>query len=124
MPIFVIHEHWSKHHHFDFRLQSDQVLRSWAVPKGVPEESNVKRLAIRVEDHPLEYADFSGEIAEGQYGAGKVVIWDKGEYDLIIDEPDHIKFKLHGSRVSGGYQLVRFRKDDDKGYWLLMKAES
>src|SRR3989338_5066221 len=85
--IFVVHRHFSKNPHFDLRLEMNGVLASWAVPKEPPTEKGVKRLAIQVEDHPLEYATFKGTIPEGNYGAGKVEIWDKGKYNLIERQP-------------------------------------
>jgi bifunctional non-homologous end joining protein LigD len=119
---FVVHEHHARTHHFDFRLEKDGVLKSWAVPKGVPEESGVKRLAIQVEDHALEYGDFEGTIPAGEYGAGRVRIWDSGTYDLHDWTPDKIVFTLHGARLGGNYSLVRFKKGGEHG-WLLMKRK-
>ncbi|MGQ9782175.1 MAG: DNA polymerase ligase N-terminal domain-containing protein [Nitrososphaeria archaeon] len=122
MPVYVVHEHWASTHHFDFRLEMDGVLKSWAVPKGVPTEPGVKRLAIAVEDHPLDYANFSGEIPEGEYGAGKVTIWDKGEYVVLEKSTRRIRFELRGERIRGFYQLIRFKKDKEREQWLLMKV--
>ena len=110
---FVIHEHQARTHHFDFRLEQDGVLKSWAVPKGAPEASGVKRLAVQVEDHALEYANFEGTIPRGEYGAGAVRIWDNGTYDLHEWTPDKIVLTLHGARVEGDYSLVRFKKGGD-----------
>ena len=118
---FVVHEHWATHHHFDFRLEMDGVLKSWAVPKGPPETKGVKRLAMAVPDHDLEYGAFEGEIPKGEYGAGKVSIWDNGTYDLKLRKPDEIAFELHGKKLQGDYALVLMKKDRDRQMWLLFK---
>jgi len=98
------------------------VLRSWAVPKGIPEENKVKHLAVETEDHPLEYADFEGEIPEGKYGAGRVEIWDRGKYSLLVNDEDNIVVSLEGERLKGKYALVRFGgKENKKKNWLIMK---
>jgi bifunctional non-homologous end joining protein LigD len=119
-PRFVIQEHQARTHHFDFRLEKDGVLKSWAVPKGLPEEPGTKRLAIQVEDHPLEYGSFEGTIPSGQYGAGTVSIWDAGRYECQEWEPEKIVFTLHGRRLAGRYSLVRFPGGGENS-WLLMK---
>jgi DNA ligase D-like protein (predicted 3'-phosphoesterase) len=119
MPIFVVQEHWATHHHFDFRLEMDGVLKSWAIPKEIPTKEGEKRLAVQVEDHDLEYANFEGEIPEGEYGAGKVKIWDKGKYEIIERNQKKLKFKLFGKKLKGIYELVNFK---DKN-WLLFKVE-
>ena len=119
---FVIQEHWASTHHFDFRLEREGVLKSWAVPKGVPLEPGIKRLAIQVGDHDLDYAEFEGTIAEGLYGAGKVKIWDRGEYELDKWTDTEIVFTLHGDRVNGPYLLIRFQKAGPKN-WLLAKRK-
>jgi DNA ligase D-like protein (predicted 3'-phosphoesterase) len=103
------------------RLERDGVLKSWAVPKGIPEESGVKRLAVQTEDHPLEYGGFEGEIPRGQYGAGTVRIWDRGIYEDKLWEAGKIEFILHGERLSGRYVLVRLKRGGEKN-WLLLKA--
>jgi len=118
---FVVQEHWATHHHFDFRLEMDGVLKSWAVPKGPPETKGVKRLAMAVDDHDLEYGKFQGEIPEGQYGAGKVSIWDNGTYDLTLRKPKEIGFELHGRKLHGKYALVLMKKEHDRQLWLLFK---
>jgi len=114
---FVVHEHHASHLHYDLRLEMDGVLRSWAVPKGVPEEPGIKRLAVRVEDHPLEYIDFSGRIPEGQYGAGTVNIWDNGNFKLIKNSDDHLEIVFEGRRLKGEYTLVHTSDNN----WLLFK---
>jgi DNA ligase D-like protein (predicted 3'-phosphoesterase) len=119
---FVLHEHFATHHHFDLRLEHDGVLASWAVPKGLPEQAGERRLAIAVEDHPLEYISFQGTIPEGQYGAGEVKIADTGTYDLLAWEPGKIEVFLHGTRFSGHYTLVRFRKAGEKE-WLILRSK-
>lgn len=115
---FVVHEHWASRHHFDLRLEMDGVLKSWAVPKEPPKEEGVKRLAVQVEDHPFEYKDFQGTIPEGQYGAGKVEIWDKGDYVLEEKTKNKIIFNLKGKKLKGGYSLILFRPPKN---WLLFK---
>jgi len=119
---FVVHEHHATHLHWDLRLEMDNVLKSWAVPKEPPLEAGVKRLAIQVEDHDLDYIDFEGEITEG-YGKGTVKIWDKGECDLKLKEKDKIEVIFHGKKLKGSYALVKFKKAGEKD-WLLMKVKS
>jgi len=99
----------------------DGVLKSWAVPKEPPTEVGVRRLAVQVEDHDLDYADFEGEIPEGEYGAGKVEIWDKGTYKLISRKEIKLVFELHGKKLKGKYTLVQFTKE--KKNWLLLRAK-
>jgi DNA ligase D-like protein (predicted 3'-phosphoesterase) len=96
-------------------------LKSWAVPKGPPEKSGDKRLAVQVEDHPLEYGTFEGTIPEGQYGAGTVKIWDKGQYELIIWEENKIEIIMKGAKLEGRYLLVKFKKAGEKN-WLFFKG--
>lgn len=121
-PLFVIQEHEASHHHFDLRLERDGVLKSWAVPKGIPRKSGEKNLAIATEDHPLEYADFEGTIPEGEYGAGNVSIWDSGLYEPLVWEDDKIEVVMKGNRISGRYVLVRFKSAGENN-WLLLKAK-
>ena len=116
---FVVQKHHATRLHYDFRLEMEGVLKSWAVPKGPPTESGIRRLAIQVNDHPLSYIDFEGDIAEGLYGAGKVEIWDKGEYELQQKEPDLLAFTLHGDRLQGKYALVHTSAEN----WLLLKRK-
>jgi DNA ligase D-like protein (predicted ligase)/DNA ligase D-like protein (predicted 3'-phosphoesterase) len=118
---FVVQEHDARRLHYDLRLERDGVLKSWAVPKGIPEESGVKRLAVQTEDHPLEYGEFEGAIPRGQYGAGTVRIWDRGIYEDKLWEAGKIEFILHGERLSGRYVLVRLKRGGEKN-WLLLKA--
>jgi bifunctional non-homologous end joining protein LigD len=120
-PIFVIQEHHARALHYDFRLEKDGVLKSWAVPKGMP-ESDEKRLAVETEDHPYEYRTFEGTIPKGQYGAGTVKIWDKGTYEAKIWENDKIEVTLDGQRLKGRYVLVRLKRAGDKD-WLLLKGK-
>ena len=120
-PIFVVQEHHAKRLHWDFRLEMEGVLRSWAVPKGVPEEFGVRRLAIQTEDHPIEYADFEGSIPEGMYGAGTVKIWDKGEFNLEEETDKKITFHLKGKRLTGKYALIKIMLRG-KESWLLFKV--
>jgi bifunctional non-homologous end joining protein LigD len=99
----------------------DGVLKSWAVPKGMPLKKGDKRLAVQTEDHPVEYIDFEGTIPEGQYGAGEVLIWDKGTYNLKKREEDKIEFYLHGEKCIGRYALIKFKNQDKN--WLIIKAD-
>ena len=119
---FVLHEHFSQHHHFDFRLEHDGVLASWAVPKGLPEKPGERRLAIQVEDHPLSYGDFEGTIPEGEYGAGEVRIADAGTYEPLVWSDERIEVLLHGRQLSGKYVLLRFEKAGEKN-WLVLKGK-
>lgn len=121
MPEFVVHEHHATRIHFDFRLEMEGVLKSWAVPKGPSMNPADRRLAIMVDDHPLEYGSFEGTIAEGQYGAGAVRIWDRGTYELVDGSIDSGKldFFMHGAALKGAFVLTRLKgKDKD---WLLIK---
>jgi len=120
--IFVVQKHAATHLHFDFRLEMDGVLKSWAVPKEPSSEPDVKRLAIMVDDHDIAYASFQGVISEGNYGAGKVEIWDKGTYDIETRHDDKIVFFLHGKKLKGRYTLLKFSKAGEKN-WLLFKTK-
>ncbi|HYA21632.1 MAG TPA: DNA polymerase ligase N-terminal domain-containing protein [Thermoproteota archaeon] len=120
-PIFVVHRHAATHLHYDLRLEMDGVLKSWAVPKEPPLKPGEKRLAIMVEDHPLDYASFEGVIEKG-YGAGTVEIWDRGNYELITREKDRIEVKFEGGKLKGTYLLVRFKKAGENN-WLFFKAK-
>lgn len=119
--IYVIHKHDATRLHYDFRLELEGVLKSWAIPKTPPTERGVKRLAVFTEDHPLEYATFEGTIPEGNYGAGKVEIWDKGVFTLLENEKDKVVITLNGNRLKGRYCLIKF-KDQEKN-WMFFKYE-
>ena len=119
---FVVQEHHARRLHYDLRLERQGVLKSWAVPKGIPDQPGQKRLAVETEDHPLEYRTFEGIIPQGEYGAGAVKIWDKGEYNLKVWNEDKIEFTLKGQRLKGKYVLTRFKRADPKN-WLLIKAK-
>jgi bifunctional non-homologous end joining protein LigD len=119
---FIIQEHHARHLHYDLRLERDGVLKSWAVPKGIPEKSGEKHLAVAVEDHPVDYLHFEGTIPDGEYGAGTVSIWDEGTYDAKHWDTDKIEIILHGRRLNGIYVLVRFKRAG-KDEWLIFRAE-
>ena len=118
---FVIQEHHARHLHYDFRLERDGVLKSWAVPKGIPETPGEKHLAVGVEDHPLEYGSFEGEIPKGEYGAGTVSVWDHGTYETKHWDTEKIEVILHGKRLEGPYVLVKFKRAGAND-WLLFRA--
>jgi DNA ligase D-like protein (predicted 3'-phosphoesterase) len=133
-PIFVVQKHRARSEHYDFRLEAGGVLKSWAVPKGPSTDPSEKRLAIRVEDHPLEYATFEGVIPGGEYGAGAVIVWDTGTYrnatrrdgqDVPIEEAlndGHVVVELHARKLRGGYALTRTDVDErGRERWLLVK---
>jgi bifunctional non-homologous end joining protein LigD len=121
-PIFVVQRHDARRLHYDFRLERDGVLASWAVPKGVPTEPGSQHLAVHVEDHPLEYATFEGEIPKGQYGAGTVEIWDTGTYELVEEKRDGgLTVRLHGKRLEGLWALVPAHLSGDQKNWLILR---
>ncbi len=122
-PIFVIQKHDASTLHYDFRLEIDGTLKSWAVPKEPPAKAGIKRLAIQTEDHPLEYAGFEGEIPEGHYGAGKVEIWDRGTFELKKFEEKEILFALEGERLRGDYVLIKTKFGKEGKGWLLFKKK-
>lgn len=121
--IFVVHEHHASHLHWDLRLEMNGALASWAVPKEPPTEKGVKRLAMHVEDHPIEYAKFRGVIPEGNYGAGTVSIWDNGTYELVKNTEKEIEIIFHGKKLNGKYVLVKtsYGSRPDKS-WLWFKV--
>ena len=121
-PIFVVQRHDARRLHYDFRLERDGALASWAVPKGIPLEPGQRNLAVHVEDHPLDYAGFEGEIPQGQYGAGQVEIWDKGTYELVEEKKDGgLTVRLEGERLQGTWTLVPAKLSGDPKNWLLIK---
>jgi bifunctional non-homologous end joining protein LigD len=135
-PIFVVQEHHASRHHYDFRLEADGVLKSWAVPKGPSMDPSQKRLAVHVEDHPLDYADFEGTIPEGEYGAGTVAIWDRGTYDNLLAHKHppltvtegiaagRLEFFLSGKKLRGRFALIRLKgQNRGKHNWLLIKMK-
>lgn len=124
-PRFVIQKHAASHLHYDFRLERDGVLKSWAVPKGLPTEAGVKRAAFEVEDHPLDYMTFEGIIPEGQYGGGTVMVWDLGTYELLPgSRPESdLKLRLDGKKLRGEWHLFRIRTEEKKPVWLIVKAK-
>ncbi|MFI6935253.1 DNA polymerase ligase N-terminal domain-containing protein [Streptomyces sp. NPDC050287] len=133
-PRFVVQIHDASTMHFDFRLQVEDILKSWSIPKGPSADPKDKRLAVPTEDHPLEYEEFEGVIPRGEYGGGTVIVWDHGTYEPLshdregrpVDfgeslERGHARFRLHGSKLRGEYALTRFRAGKDES-WLLVKA--
>jgi bifunctional non-homologous end joining protein LigD len=130
--IFVVQKHAASHLHYDFRLELGGVLKSWAIPKGPSMNPADKRLAIMVEDHPYSYKDFEGVIPEGNYGAGKVIVWDNGSYTLVEDSDKvdktlnedlskgHLSFILKGHKLKGKFALVKLKGKQEKA-WLLIK---
>ncbi|MFP4352910.1 MAG: DNA polymerase ligase N-terminal domain-containing protein [Puniceicoccaceae bacterium] len=134
--LFVIQKHDATTLHYDFRLRAGDVLVSWAVPKGLSTAANEKRLAIRVDDHEIDYADFEGVIPEDEYGAGTVMIWDKGTYEPMSGEKDgadggikeaieqgSLKFKLNGEKIQGGYAMAKTGTRDGKDEWVIFKLD-
>lgn len=135
-PIFVIQKHDASTLHYDFRIEVEGVLKSWAVPKGPSTDPSEKRLAVPTEDHPLEYADFEGVIPDDEYGGGSVIIWDRGSYGNAKEEDEngkrpsvseqiddgHVTIRLNGEKISGGYALIRTGDGDDER-WLLVKMD-
>ncbi len=118
--IYVIQRHQARNLHWDLRLERDGVLISWAVPKEPPTEKGIRRLAIQTEDHPIEYGSFQGEIAEGEYGAGIVELWDTGKYETEKWEKDEIIVIIKGKRLQGRYCLIRFKKVENG--WLFFRC--
>ena len=128
--LFVVQKHAARRLHYDLRLELDGVLKSWAVTSGPSLSPNDKRLAVHVEDHPLDYAEFEGRIPDGEYGAGSVIVWDRGRWSTEGDPhkqlaKGHLEFELKGSKLKGRWHLVHMRGRDTKGKenWLLIKAD-
>ncbi len=123
-PVFVVQRHDASRLHYDFRLERDGVLASWAVPKGVPLEPGEQHLAVHVEDHPLEYGTFEGEIPKGNYGAGTVEIWDRGTYELVEEKPNGgLTVRLHGERLEGLWSLVPAHLSGEEKNWLIVRKK-
>ena len=123
-PIFVVQRHDARRLHYDFRLERDGALASWAVPKGIPLEPGQQHLAVHVEDHPLEYASFAGEIPKGQYGAGTVEIWDNGTYELLEQKKNGgLTVRLHGRKLQGTWSLVPAHLSGDEKNWLILRKK-
>jgi len=127
---FVIQKHDASRLHYDFRLEMDGVLKSWAVPKGLPWKRGEKHLAVEVEDHPIDYEDFEGVIPEGNYGGGTVMVWDRGHYYVHGEKPlqalaeGQIHLVLEGKKVKGDWALIRTRSERGKNQWLLLKSDA
>jgi bifunctional non-homologous end joining protein LigD len=135
--IFVVQMHDASHLHYDFRLEMEGVLKSWAVPKGPSLNPEDKRLAMEVEDHPFDYKDFEGTIAEGNYGAGNVIVWDNGTYHALDTEDKeagekellkglkkgHLSFILKGKKLKGEFSLIKMHGADKENMWLLIKKK-
>ncbi|HEY7749120.1 MAG TPA: DNA polymerase ligase N-terminal domain-containing protein [Aestuariivirgaceae bacterium] len=125
--LFVVQHHWATREHYDFRLELDGVLLSWALTRGPSFDPADKRLAVRTEDHPLSYADFEGVIPAGNYGAGTVMVWDWGTWEPLVSKPRQalkegvLKFRLLGKRMKGGWALIRMKGPEKREQWLLVK---
>jgi len=120
---FVIQKHAASHLHYDFRLEMDDVLKSWALPKGPPYAKGEKHLAMPTEDHPIEYLDFEGIIPKGQYGGGTVMVWDIGTYELLEGDysKGNLRFRLDGAKLKGEWRLLRWAQKEKRA-WLLIKS--
>jgi len=122
--IYVIQRHRASHLHWDLRLEESGVLKSWAIPKEPPAEEGLRRLAVHVEDHTLEYADFEGTIPEPEYGAGTVEIWDRGTYEPLETTASKRVFEIHGQKLKGPYGLIKLKGRDPKDKnWLFFKLK-
>jgi len=120
-PVYVIQEHHATRLHWDLRFEIDDTLKSWALPKEPPQKIGERRLAVSVEDHPIGYAQFEGEIPKGSYGAGKVRIWDKGTFEIIENNKKKLVVNIHGSKLMGKYCLIHFEPEGKN--WLFFKMK-
>lgn len=123
-PVYVIQEHHASRLHWDLRFEIDDTLKSWALPKEPPKTIGERRLAVSVDDHPIEYALFQGEIPQGNYGAGKVKTWDRGTFEIIENTPRKMVVNIHGSRLHGKYCLIHFEPEGKNWLFFKMKFDS
>jgi len=125
-PIYIIQQHNATRLHWDLRLEIDNTLKSWALPKNPPTEIGTKRLAVETQDHPIEYAAFEGTIPEGSYGAGEVKIWDKGTFTMIESDTDKLIIDIHAKQLNGTYALIKthFRDSTSENTWLFFKKKT
>ena len=123
-PVYVIQEHNATRLHWDLRFEIDKTLKSWALPKEPPQKIGEKRLAVSVDDHPIEYALFEGEIPKGSYGAGQVKIWDRGTFEIEENTTKKIVVNIHGSKLKGKYCLVHFKPEGKNWLFFKMKPDS
>lgn len=121
---YSIQKHDASTLHYDLRLEKENVLKSWAVPKEPSKDPSDKRLAIETEDHDLDFADFEGEIEEGKYGAGNVELWDEGTYEEIEWKENKIIVNIDGEKLNGKYVLIRFKPEEEPDYWLFFKMKA
>ena len=123
--VYVIQRHQASHLHYDLRLEEEGVLKSWAIPKEPPQEEGIKRLAVQTEDHPLGYEEFEGVIPEGQYGAGKVETWDKGDYIPLEVTASKWVIEIKGEKLQGRHCLIKLKAKDSKdNNWLFFKLKN
>lgn len=123
-PVYVIQEHNASKLHWDLRFEMDDTLKSWALPKEPPQKIGEKRLAVSVEDHPIEYALFEGKIPKGNYGAGTVKTWDKGTFDIVESSKKKLVVNIHGSVLKGKYCLIHFKPEEKNWLFFKMKSDS